>query len=327
MNYLNMLNECTLCIRNCKINRNDNKIGFCKASNKVKIARASLHLWEEPPLSQGNGSGTIFFSHCNFKCVFCQNHDISQGFEENISLNSSLRNIGIQNYPCETSVTGIEISIERLSEIFLELQEKGANNINLVTPTHYVPQIIEALKIAKKSKLKIPILYNTNSYDSIETIKSLNGYIDVYLPDFKYFNDKYAIKYSKANEYAFNTIKVIDEMMNQVGKPKFDSKGHMIKGIIVRHLMLPGLLFDSKKVIDLIYNRYGHNIYISLMNQYTPMFKACDYPEINKSLNPKHYNALINYAVDLGVTNGFIQDEGTNTSDFIPSFNLEGIKK
>ena len=216
------------------------------------------------------------------------------------------------------SVTGMEVSIERLSEIFLELQEKGANNINLVTPTHYVPQIIEALKIAKKNKLTIPILYNTNSYDSIETIKSLNGYIDVYLPDFKYFNDKYAIKYSKANNYASNAIKVIDEMISQVGEPKFDSKGNMIKGVIVRHLMLPGLLFDSKKVIDLIYNRYGDNIYISLMNQYVPMFKACDYPEINKPLNPKHYDSLINYAVELGITNGFIQDEGTNTSDFIP---------
>ena len=155
MNTLDMLNECTLCHRNCKVNRNDNQIGFCKASNKVKIARAALHFGEEPPISEGNGSGTVFFSHCNFKCVFCQNHDISQVTEKNIS--------------------GMEVSIERLSEIFLELQEKGANNINLVTPTHYVPQIIEALKIARKNKLTIPILYNTNSYDSIETIKSLNG--------------------------------------------------------------------------------------------------------------------------------------------------------
>ena len=323
MNYLDMLDECTLCHRNCKINRNDNQIGFCKASNKVKIARASLHLWEEPPISQGNGSGTVFFSHCNFKCVFCQNHDISQGAGENIS---SLNKVIVNNPSLERFVTGMEISIERLSEIFLELQEKGANNINLVTPTHYVPQIIEALEIAKKNKLTIPILYNTNGYDSIETIKSLNGYIDVYLPDFKYFNDKYAIKYSKANDYASNAINVIDEMIHQVGKPKFDSKGNILKGVIVRHLMLPGLLFDSKKVIDLIYNRYGNDIYISLMNQYVPMFKACDYPEINKSLNQKHYDSLINYSVELGITNGFIQDEGTNTTDFTPSFNLEGVK-
>lgn len=308
MNNLDMLNECTLCIRKCKVNRN-NKIGFCKADNKVMVARAALHLWEEPPISMGKGSGAVFFSHCNLNCVFCQNHDISQG-DRNTS---------------NCLVGGTEISIERLSEIFLELQEKGANNINLVTPTHYVPQIIEALKLSKKNGLNIPILYNTNSYDSLETIKSLDGYIDVYLPDFKYFNDKYAIKYSKAPNYAENAIKVIDEMVKQVGSNKFDSEGRMIKGVIVRHLMLPGLLFDSKKVIDILYNRYHDNIYISIMNQYVPMFNACNFPEINKSLNPKHYDSLINYAADIGVTNGFIQDEGANTSKYTPSFNLEGV--
>lgn len=323
MNYLDMLNECTLCHRNCKVNRNDNQLGFCKASNKVKVARAALHFGEEPPISQGNGSGTVFFSHCNFSCVFCQNHDISQGTDGNAFSNDD--NINIQDSSTENLVTGMEVSIERLSEIFLELQEKGANNINLVTPTHYVPQIIEALKIAKKSNLIIPILYNTNGYDSIETIKSLNRYIDVYLPDFKYFNDRYAAKYSKVNDYVSNEIEIICEMVNQVGKPKFDSKGNILKGVIVRHLMLPGLLFDSKKIIDYIYNKYGDDVYISLMNQYVPMFKACDYPEINKTLNPKHYNSLINYAIELGVSNGFIQDEGTSTSDFIPDFNLEGV--
>lgn len=322
MNYLNLLDECTLCNRNCKVNRNANQIGFCKASNKVKIARASLHLWEEPPISQGNGSGTIFFSHCNLKCVFCQNYNISQRAESD-----NLNNMKSESLTIKTSVTGMEISIERLSEIFLELQAKGANNINLVTPTHYVPQIIEALKIAKKNELTIPILYNTNSYDSIETIKLLNGYIDVYLPDFKYFNDKYSIKYSKVDKYASNTIKVINEMISQVGKPQFNSKGNIIKGVIVRHLMLPGLLFDSKKVVDFLYNKYGDNIYISLMNQYVPMFNAFNYPEINKPLNPKHYNSLINYALEIGVKNGFIQDEGTNTSDFTPAFNLEGVEK
>lgn len=301
MKNLDLLNECTLCSRNCKVNRNNNSIGFCKASNTVKVARAALHLWEEPPISMGNGSGTVFFSHCNLNCVFCQNHDISQEFN------------------------GKEISIERLSEIFLELQEKGANNINLVTPTHYVPQIIEALKISKSNGLNIPILYNTNSYDSLETIKLLDGYIDVYLPDFKYFNDKYALKYSKVNNYASNAISVIDEMLKQVGTPKFDSEGKIIKGVIVRHLMLPGLLFDSKKVVDTLYNRYGDSIYISLMNQYVPMFNACNYHEINKPLNPKHYSSLIQYALDLGVENGFIQDEGTSTMSYVPDFNLEGV--
>lgn len=301
MRNLDLLNECTLCSRNCKVNRNNNIIGFCKASSTVKVARAALHLWEEPPISMGNGSGTVFFSHCNLNCVFCQNHDISQEFN------------------------GKEISIKRLSEIFLELQGKGANNINLVTPTHYVPQIIEALNISKSNGLNIPILYNTNSYDSLETIKLLDGYIDVYLPDFKYFNDKYALKYSKVNNYASNAISVIDEMLKQVGKPKFDSDGKIIKGVIVRHLMLPGLLFDSKKVIDLLYNRYGDNIYISLMNQYVPMFNACNYPEINRPLNPKHYDSLINYALELGLKNGFIQDEGANTLSYVPNFNGEGV--
>ncbi|WP_238948176.1 radical SAM protein [Clostridium sp. YIM B02569] len=322
MNYLDLLNECTLCNRDCKVNRNNGEIGYCKASNNIKVAKASLHLWEEPPISQGNGSGTVFFSHCNLKCVFCQNYNISQGISVNLSSSDFNKN-SIKN----TSVVGAEISIERLSEIFLELQKKGANNINLVTPTHYVPQIIEALKIAKKNYLTIPILYNTNSYDSIETIKLLDGYIDVYLPDFKYFDNKYSLKYSRVNDYASNTIKIIDEMLRQVGTPKFDSKGNILNGVIVRHLMLPGLLFDSKKIIDILYNRYKNDIYISLMNQYIPMFNACDYPEINKKLNPKHYDSLINYALDIGVVNGFIQDEGANISDFIPEFNLEGIEK
>ena len=312
MNSLEMLNKCTLCIRNCKVNRNDNKIGVCKASNKIMIAKAFLHLWEEPPNSMGKGSGTVFFSYCNLKCVFCQNYNISQDNKQNINT-------------CNSSVTGKEVSIERLSEIFLELQEKGANNINLVTPTHYVPQIIKAIDISRKKGLNLPILYNTNSYDSLETIQSLNGYIDVYLPDFKYFNDKYAFKYSGAKNYAENAVKVIDEMLKQTGAPKFDEQGRIIKGVIVRHLMLPGLLFDSKKVIDLLYNRYGDNIFISIMNQYVPMFNASEYPEINKSLNPKHYESLVNYAAELGVKNGFIQEEGANTDSYTPDFNLEGV--
>ena len=312
MNSLDMLNECTLCIRNCKVNRNNHMTGFCNASDKVMIAKAFLHPWEEPPISMGKGSGTVFFSHCNFECVFCQNYNISQ-------------NNGKSKNNCDSSVIGKLVSIERLSEIFLELQSQGANNINLVTPTHYVPQIIKAIDIAKSNGLSIPILYNTNSYDSLETIQSLKGYIDVYLPDFKYFNDKYAIKYSSAKNYAENAVKVIDEMIKQTGIPTFDDTGRIIKGVIVRHLMLPGLLFDSKKIIDLLYNRYGDNIFISIMNQYVPMFDACKYPEINKKLNPKHYDSLVNYAAELGVKNGFIQEEGANTDVYTPNFNLEGV--
>ena len=301
MKYEKLLESCSLCNWDCKANRLQGELGVCRADNTVKIARAELHLWEEPPISCKNGSGAVFFSHCNFKCVFCQNHEISQEYK------------------------GKSVSIERLSDIFMELQEKGANNINLVTPTHYVPQIKEAIDIAKAKGLNLPILYNTNGYDSLKTIKSLDGYIDVYLPDFKYFNDKYALKYSKIKDYKENEIPVLKEMLRQTGEPKFDEEGRIQKGVIIRHLMLPGLLFDSKKVIDEIYNTFGDKVYISIMNQYIPMNKANLYPEINKSLNPKHYDSLINYAATLGVTNGFIQEEGTDSKNYVPSFEMQGV--
>ncbi|MGL4773033.1 MAG: radical SAM protein [Clostridium sp.] len=301
MNYLSHLESCTLCKRNCKVNRLNGDLGFCNASDKVKIARAELHHFEEPPISLENGSGTVFFSHCNLRCVFCQNHEISH--EEK----------------------GAFISIERLSEIFLELQSKGANNINLVTPTHFVPQIIEALNISKGRGLTIPIVYNTNGYDSLDTIKMLNGYIDVYLPDFKYFNDSYSLKYSKAPKYKENILEIIEEMINQVGEASFNEKGLILKGVIIRHLMLPSLLFDSKKIIDAIYNRFGDKVYISIMNQFTPMYKALEFKELSKPLNSKHYDSLVDYAINIGVKNGFIQDEGTATSAYTPSFELEGV--
>ncbi|MDY3208649.1 MAG: radical SAM protein [Clostridium baratii] len=298
---MNMLNNCNLCIRNCGVNRLKGETGTCNSTDKVKASKAYLHMWEEPPISLDTGSGTVFFSNCNFRCVFCQNHEISQ---EN---------------------KGAFISNLELSNIFLNLQAKGANNINLVTPTHYVPQIIEALKIAKSNGLTIPILYNTNGYDSLDTIKALDGYIDVYLPDFKYYDDKYAIKYSKAPGYRENVINILKEMYKQVGKNKFDEKGRMTKGLIIRHLMLPGLLFDSKKVIDTIYSLFGDNVYISIMNQYTPMFNAFKYKELSKPLNPKLYDSLIDYVASIGVKNAFIQESGSNTDEFVPSFDLEGI--
>lgn len=298
---MNALDNCTLCSRNCRVNRNKNELGYCRAGKEIKIARAALHMWEEPPISKGNGSGAVFFSYCNFNCVFCQNHEISHDNK------------------------GKVVSINKLADIFLNLQEQKANNINLVTPTHYVPQIIEALKIAKKNGLNIPVLYNTNGYDSIETLKSLEGYIDVYLPDFKYFDDKYALKYSKVQNYRMNALKAIDEMVRQTGKPVFDQNGLIKKGVIVRHLMLPGLLFDSKKVLDTLYRRYGDNIFISIMNQYIPIFDAKNYPEINKKLNPKHYDAIIDYALNLGIKNGFVQDEGTSSTSYIPEFNFDGV--
>lgn len=301
MNYLNLLDNCNLCIRNCNVNRNDSKKGVCNSTNTIKVARAALHYWEEPCISGERGSGTVFFSNCNLKCVFCQNHKIS-------------------NDGC-----GKEITIERLAQIFIELQDKGANNINLVTPTHFVPQIIEALKIAKSKGLVLPIVYNTNSIDTLDTIKSLNGYIDIYLPDFKYFDDKYSFKYSKIKGYSKNVLNIIKEMINQVGYPKFNEEGMLVKGVVVRHLLLPGLLFDSKKVVDAIYNNFGDKVYISLMNQYTPMHKSNLYPEINKPINPKVYESLIDYALSIGVKKGFIQETGTSSEIFVPEFNNEGV--
>lgn len=298
---LELLESCKLCPRNCGVNRLNGKKGFCGASDKIRVARAALHYWEEPCISGEIGSGTVFFSHCTLKCVFCQNYNISQ---------------------CEW---GKDITIERLSDIFLELQEKGALNINLVTPTHYVPQIIEALKIAKNKGLRLPIIYNSSGYEKVETIKLLNGYIDVYLPDIKYFESKYSSKYSKANSYFEFALEAIKEMVNQVGEVEFNKDGIIKKGVIIRHLMLPGLLFDSKKIIDAIYKNFGDKVYISIMNQYTPLENVEKYPELNRSLNRKHYDSIIDYALGIGIKNGFIQDEGTDKESFIPLFNFEGV--
>lgn len=295
------LESCRLCRRNCNVNRLKGKTGYCRSGLDIKLARASLHLWEEPPLSMGKGSGTVFFSNCNFSCVFCQNYKISQE--------------GI----------GKDVTIERLSEIFLNLQHKGANNINLVTPTSYVPQIIEALKASKKEGLTIPIVYNTNSYENIETIKSLRGLIDIYLPDIKYYSDKYAVKYSNAPNY-FDTAKnAVCEMYNQVGDIELSPDGIMKKGVIIRHLMLPGLLFDSKKILDFVYSTFKNRVYLSLMNQYTPFYKSSDYKEIDRRISRKSYDALIDYALSIGIEKGFIQEDETQSESFIPDFNLSGI--
>jgi putative pyruvate formate lyase activating enzyme len=298
---LDSLSNCNLCPRSCGVNRLQGELGFCKASKEIKIAKACLHQWEEPCISGSNGSGTIFFSNCNLRCVFCQNHEISSA--------------GI----------GKEISIQRLSEIFLEQQEKGAHNINLVTPTHYVPQIIEALKLSKGKGLNIPIFYNSNGYDSIDTIRSLKNYIDVYLPDLKYFNNKYGEKYSDVPNYFSFASTAISEMVTQVGGAKFSKDGLIEKGVVIRHLMLPGLLFDSKKIMDYIYKSFGDSVYFSLMNQYTPMHRAKDFKELNKTLNSKHYDSLIDYCLELGLDNGFIQDSGTSSETFVPDFNLNGL--
>ena len=297
---MNQLKNCNLCPRNCNINRYK-ELGFCRQSNKLRLALAKLFFYEEPPISGKNGSGTIFFTGCNLKCIFCQNYDIS------------------------TKNIGKVITIKRLSEIMLELQSKGAHNINLVTPTIYVPQIIKAIKLAKKKGLSIPIIYNSSGYETTDTIKLLNGYIDVYLPDLKYFNDDIAIKYSKANNYFNHASKAIEEMIKQTGPCKFNKNGLITKGVIVRHLLLPGHLDDSKKIIKYL-SKYKDDIYISIMNQYTPIRKL-KYEELNHPVNEDDYYKLIDYALSLGINNAFCQEDETAKESFIPNWNYEGIKK
>ena len=249
--------KCNLCPRNCNVDRAKGQIGYCMAPNNLVIARYSLHLWEEPIISGRTGSGTIFFSYCNLNCCFCQNYQIS---EKHIGKN---------------------VTIEEFSDICLELQEKGATNINLVSPTPYVPLIIEGLKLAKRKGLNIPIVYNTSGYENIETIKSLKGLIDIYLPDFKYYNDELALKYSKCPNYFKYASLCIEEMLNQVGEPQINNLGILEKGVIVRHLILPTNITDSKKIINYLYQKYQDKIILSIMNQYTPV-RILKYQELNK---------------------------------------------
>lgn len=291
---------CNMCPRECNIDRERSK-GFCQMSDILKVSRAALHMWEEPCISGKEGSGTVFFSGCTLRCVFCQNRDIAAGR------------------------SGKEISIERLSEIFLELMEKGANNINLVTPTHYTRQIIKALDIAKNQGMNLPIVYNTSGYEKTDTIKMLEGYVDVYLPDFKYVSSDISGKYSGAKDYYIYAKDALSEMVKQTGKPKFDERRIMTKGVIVRHLILPGCSEDSKAVIEYLYNTYGDDIYISIMNQYTP-FGMENYPELNRKVTTYEYNKVVNYAIELGITNGFVQEGSAASESFIPDFDrYEGV--
>ena len=295
-----MYNSCTLCPRNCQVNRVSGKTGFCGMPASIQVARASLHMWEEPCISGTNGSGTVFFTGCNLKCIFCQNHTIAIGQK------------------------GREVSISQLADLFLMLQDKGAHNINLVTPNHYVPSIAEALRLAKKQGLCLPIVYNTSGYDSISTLSLLDGLVDVYLPDFKYVSQELSKRYSHAADY-FKVAKAsLAEMFRQVGTPVFD--GDMLtKGIVVRHLLLPGCTEDSKAVIRYLYQTYGDRIFISIMNQYTPLPHVASYPEINRKVTQAEYDEVVDYAIELGVENGFIQEGDTADESFIPEFDFTGL--
>lgn len=289
--------KCNLCPRQCNIDR-DNLKGFCGVTNTIKIARAGLHYWEEPIISGDKGSGTVFFSGCNLKCVYCQNYDIShQAF-------------------------GKEITVQRLADIFKELEEKGANNINLVTPSHYVDQIIQALQLYRP---KIPIVYNTSGYDKVETLKKLRGYVDIYLTDLKYVSSELSSKYSGAKDYFTVASEAIKEMVLQQPTNIYNDSDMLTKGVIVRHMVLPGCVEDSCKVLDWLKDTFGSDICVSVMGQYTPYFSSGHYPEIDRKLKPIEYKLVINHFNKIGLTNGFSQDLDSASEDYIPPFNLEGV--
>ena len=293
---LEELEKCEVCPHKCKINRKNNKIGRCKASDKVKIALYSTHDFEKPCISGKKGSGTVFFSNCNLNCVYCQNYEISQQGK------------------------GKEISIEELANIFLEQQNKNVENINLVTPTSYVPQIIEAIKIAKERGLKIPIVYNTNGYEKIETLKALQGYIDVYLPDLKYYSNKLSIKYSKVNNYFSVATEAIKEMYRQVGTPKFNEDGIMQRGIIIRHLVLPNHIQNSKNILKWIKENMPQDVYVSIMAQYFPTYKAKEDELLNRKLTKKEYKEIEKFLYTLDLKNGYIQELGEHEEEYVPDF-------
>ena len=298
--------SCKLCPRECKVNRSEGQTGICGVSDRLKVARAALHFWEEPCISGTKGSGTVFFSGCSMHCVFCQNREIAQG------------------------ESGKEISRERLVEIFLELQEQGANNINLVTPGHYVPHIVWAVEQARNQGLFLPIVYNTSSYEKVDTLKYLEGIVDVYLPDFKYWDSQLAAKYSNAVDYPKVAKASIAEMVRQQPEVRFvyDEKQEVDliqSGVVVRQLLLPGQLEDAKQIVKYLHDTYGEQIYLSLMSQYTPLTHVEQYPELNCKVERCAYDSYVDYAIDIGVENGYIQEEDVAEESFIPNFDGEGV--
>lgn len=297
-----LLSNCIICPRECGVNRLAGQKGYCGTAATLVAARAALHFWEEPCISGMVGSGTVFFGGCNLRCVFCQ------------------------NYPIAVGACGKEITIPRLAGIFLELQEKGAANINLVTPTHYIPQIREALLLAKEQGLRLPIVYNTGGYEKVEALRLLDGLVDIYLPDLKYYSTELSSKYSHAPDYFQKAALALAEMFRQAGTPVFDtSTGFMQRGMIVRHLILPGQVKDSKKVLHYLFDTYGNDIYVSIMNQYTPLPHVTQFPELDCRVTAEEYNRVISFCLRLGLENAFIQEGETAEESFIPAFDLEGI--
>lgn len=294
-----MYHRCELCAHRCRVDRTAGSVGVCRSTDALTLARAALHLWEEPPISGNRGSGTVFFSGCSLGCVFCQNRAISH------------------------EGVGRTVSVERLSDIFLELQDAGAHNINLVTPTHYVPSICRAIDRARAHGLSLPIVYNTSSFDTPETIRSLDGYVDIFLADLKYMREKTARALCSAPAYPEAARAAIAEMVRLAPQPCFDGQGLMRRGVIVRVLLLPGHVAEAKLCVGYIYRTYGDRVYISLMNQYTPQVGLS--PPLHRPVTHEEYAELLIYADKIGVKNGFTQQFGTAKESFIPSFDFSGI--
>ena len=301
MKNMNKYENCLLCPRKCGINRRTGQTGVCGVSSEIKVARAALHYWEEPCISGKRGSGAVFFSGCSLHCVFCQNREISDGKE------------------------GKVISKERLSDIFMELAGKGANNINLVTPGQYIPDIVWAVNDAKSRGMKLPIIYNTSGYENVTELKLLEGIVDVYLPDFKYMDSTLSARYSRAKDYPSVAKQALSEMVRQQPDVVIDDATGLIqKGVIVRQLLLPGHVNDTKAVLKYLYDTYHDHVYISMMSQFTPIALK-DYPEINRTVTKREYERLVNYALEIGITNAFIQEGDVAKDSFIPAFDCEGV--
>lgn len=301
MKNMNKYEDCLLCPRKCGINRSTGQTGVCGVSSEIKVARAALHYWEEPCISGKRGSGAVFFSGCSLHCVFCQNREISDGKE------------------------GKVISKERLSDIFMELADKGANNINLVTPGQYIPDIVWAVNDAKSRGMKLPIIYNTSGYENVTELKLLEGIVDVYLPDFKYMDSTLSARYSRAKDYPSVAKQALSEMVRQQPDVVIDDATGLIqKGIIVRQLLLPGHVNDAKAVLKYLYDTYHDHVYISMMSQFTPIALK-DYPEINRTVTRREYERLVDYALKIGITNAFIQEGDVAKDSFIPAFDCEGV--
>lgn len=296
------LENCTLCPRSCGVNRLAGEKGYCGASgDKVDIALVSLHPWEEPCIAGKNGAGTVFFSHCSLRCVFCQNSEIS------------------------SEGKGIAVDTARLAEIFLEQQRRGAATLDLVTPTHYAPQIAEALREAKKVGLTIPVVWNSGGYETEELVEALSGLVDVYLPDLKYIDSDSAARYSNAKDYFTNAEKALRAMVSRTGEPRTGADGVMRKGVLVRHLVLPGRRKESMRIIDWLWESFGDKVWLSLMNQYTPLYHAKDYKEINRTLTTFEYESVVDHAAELGIEHCYVQEGKTASAKFVPAFDGRGV--